>query len=216
MRSGALGEMTVLEGGPGFDIGVTDSHPQPNDKRGSPLYVEFAGTRWHSDAIVYGGQWHHVALNFENGQPGLLLDGKPTRMLEVGKAERAPAGPVTIGDPHHDKPLKGDIGGLRIYGRALTPAEAEALALHEPVRYILAQDEKKRTKEQNQRLLDYFLNYDAAPELRRVYAELNGLKSRLAQTKKDIATAQVMAEMAKPRDTFILGRGDYRNQTGRK
>lgn len=212
MRSGALGEMTVLEGGPGFDIGVTDSHPQPNDKRGSPLYVEFAGTRWHSDAIVYGGQWHHVALNFENGQPGLLLDGKPTRMLEVGKAERAPAGPVTIGDPHHDKPLKGDIGGLRIYGRALTPAEAEALALHEPVRYILAQDETKRTKEQNQRLLDYFLKYDAAPELRRVYAELNGLKSRLAQTKKDIVTAQVMAEMAKPRDTFILGRGDYRNR----
>src|SRR5206468_3503426 len=26
-------------------------------------------------------------------------------------------------------------------------------------------------------------------------------------------TAQVMAEMAKPRDTFILARGDYRNQT---
>ena len=43
MRSGALGEMTVLEGGPGFDIGVDDSHPQPNEKRGSPLYVEFAG-----------------------------------------------------------------------------------------------------------------------------------------------------------------------------
>ena len=187
MRSGALGEMTVLEGGPGFDIGVDDSHPQPNEKRGSPLYVEFAGTRWHSATIVYGAQWHHVALNFANGQPPeLLLDGKPTRMLEAGKAERAPAGPMTIGDPHHDKPLKGDIGGLRIYNRALTPADAEALALHEPIRYILAQDEAKRTKDQNQRLLDYFLTYDAAPELRRVYAELNALKTRLAQAKKEI------------------------------
>jgi Protein of unknown function (DUF1549)/Protein of unknown function (DUF1553)/Planctomycete cytochrome C/Concanavalin A-like lectin/glucanases superfamily len=213
MRSGALGEMTVLEGGPGFDIGVTDSHPQPNEKRGSPLYVEFAGTRWQSDAIVYGGQWHHVVLNFELAQPTLLLDGKPTRMLEAGKAERAPAGPLSIGDPHHDKPLKGDIGGLRIYDRTLTTVDAEALALHEPIRYILAQDETKRNKEQNSRLLDYFLTNDAAPELRRVYAELNGLKSRLAETKKGIATAQVMAEMAKPRDTFILARGDYRNQT---
>jgi hypothetical protein len=101
MRSGALGEMTVLEGGPGFDIGVTDSHPQPNEKRGSPLYVEFGGTRWHSATIVYGAQWHHVALNFANGQsPELLLDGKPTRMIETGKAERIPAGPLTIGDPH--------------------------------------------------------------------------------------------------------------------
>ena len=214
MRSGALGEMTVLEGGPGFDIGVTDSHPQPNERRGSPLYVEFGGARWHSATIVYGGQWHHVALNFANGQaPELLLDGKPTAMLEVGKSERVPAGPLTVGDPHRDKPLKGDIGGLRIYTRALTQAEAETLALHEPIRYILAQEESKRTKDQNQRLLDYFLTYDAAPELRRAYAELNELKTKLAQTKKEIVTTQVMAEMAKPRDTFILARGDYRNQT---
>jgi hypothetical protein len=212
MRSGALGEMTVLEGGPGFDIGVTDSHPQPNEKRGSPLYVEYGGTRWHSDALIYGGQWHHVALNFAGGAPGLWLDGKPTRLLEAGKAGRAAAGPLTIGDPHHDKPLKGDIGGLRIYSRGLTAADAQALAVHEPVRYILAEDEKKRTKEQTGRLLDYFLSYDAAPELRRVYAELNGLKSRLAETRKGIATAQVMGEMAKPRDTYILGRGDYRNR----
>ncbi len=46
----------------------------------------------------------------------------------------------------------------------MTQAEAEALALHEPIRYILAQEESKRTKDQNQRLLDYFLTYDAAPE----------------------------------------------------
>ena len=213
MRSGALSEMTVLEGGPGFDIGITDSHPQPNEKRGSPLYVDFRGRRWQSDALIYGAQWHHVALNFANGAPALLLDGKPTRMLDTGKAEPVPAGPLTIGDPHRDKPLKGDVGGLRIYTRALTPADAEALALHEPIRYILAQDETKRTKDQNQRLLDYFLTHDAAPELRRVYAELNALKAKLAQTKKEIVTSQVMAEMAKPRDTFILARGDYRNQT---
>ena len=45
-----------------------------------------------------------------------------------------------------------------------------------------------------------------------MYAELNSLKGRLAKAKKEVATVQVMAEMAKPRDTFILGRGDYRNQ----
>ena len=165
MRSGALSEMTVLEGGPGFDIGITDSHPQPNEKRGSPLYVDFRGRRWQSDALIYGAQWHHVALNFGEGAPALLLDGKPTRMLDTGKAEPVPAGPLTIGDPHHDKPLKGDVGGLRIYNRALTPADAEVLALHEPIRYILAQDETKRTKDQNQRLLDYFLTRDAAPRI---------------------------------------------------
>src|SRR5207253_1348213 len=77
MRSGAMPEMTVLEGGPGFEIGVEESHPQPDFKRGSPLYVEFQGRRWHSNAIVFGGEWHHIALNFESGKPALILDGKP-------------------------------------------------------------------------------------------------------------------------------------------
>src|SRR6185436_18305890 len=76
---------------------------------------------------------------------------------------------------------------------------------------ILTQEESTRSNEQRQRLMDYFLRYDAPPDLRGIYAELDSLRKRQAQLKKDIATVQVMAEMAKPRDTFILGRGDYRN-----
>ena len=34
--------------------------------------MEFRGRRWHSETIVYGGQWHHVALNFEDEAPELL------------------------------------------------------------------------------------------------------------------------------------------------
>ena len=100
MRSGAMPEMTVLEGGPGFEIGVEESHPQPDFKRGSPLYVEFQGRRWHSDAIVFGGQWHHVALNFENGATrALLLDGKP-----VGDGRRS-AGAARAGrSARHRRP----------------------------------------------------------------------------------------------------------------
>jgi hypothetical protein len=214
VRSGALGEMTVLEGGPGFEIGVEDSHPQPDFKRGSPLYVEYQGWRWHSEAIVFGAQWHHVVVNFENEKPALMLDGKTVRLTDVGVALNAhTAGPLVIGDPHFDKPLKGDVGGLRVYDRTLTAKDAEVLALHEPARYILQQEESKRTKEQNARLLDYFLTYDAPADLRSVYSELNSLKAQAAELKKEIPTVQVMAEMAKPRDTYILARGDYRNQT---
>jgi hypothetical protein len=213
MRSGALGEMTVLEGGPGFEIGIEDSHPQPDFKRGSPLYVEYKGRRWHSGEIVFGGEWHHIALNFENGKPALLLDAKAVPMVDVGAAGQIAPGPLTIGDPHHDKPLKGDIGGLRIYQRLLTAADAQALALYEPIRTILAQEESKRNKDQNTRLLDYFLTYEAPGDLRHVYGEFNALKLQAAQLKKEIVNVQVMSEMAKPRDTFVLARGDYRNQT---
>jgi hypothetical protein len=211
MRSTAMPEMTILEGGPGFEIGVEESHPQPDSKRGSPLYVEYAGRRWHSRSIVFGSQWHHVAFNFENGAPALLLDAKTVGMDPVGPAPKRTAGPLAIDDPQGGKPLKGEIGDLRIYDRPLTAADAQILAVHEPARAILNTEESKRSREQTQRLLDYYLTYDAAPELKRVYAELNQLKKRQAELKKTIVSSQVMAEMAKPRDTWILARGDYRN-----
>ncbi len=212
MRSGAMPEMSVMERGSGFEIGVEESHPQPDFKRGSPLYVEWQGRRFRSRAIIYGAQWHHVVLDFSGSQPLLLLDAKAVLMDPAGPAGSHASGPLSIGDPHSGKPFKGDIGDLRVYSRALTEGEAEVLAVHEPVRAILLVEESKRTKDQKQRLLDYFLTRDAPADLRRVYAERNVLKDKAARLKKEIVTVQVMGEMAKPRDTFILARGDYRNQ----
>jgi hypothetical protein len=132
-------------------------------------------------------------------------------MERTGPAAPTPAGPLSIGNPRKEKPLKGDVGGLRIYGRPLQPIEAETLAVHEPIRVILAEQESKRSKEQQQRLLDYFLTYDAPPDMRGAHQELTSLKKKLSAVKKSINTVQVMSEMARPRDTFILARGDYRN-----
>src|SRR5262249_10055076 len=124
---------------------------------------------------------------------------------------RAP-GSVAIGDPHAGKPWKGEVGDLRIYDRALDADAATILWRDEPLRAILNTPADKRTPDQNQRLRNYFFSYDAVPELRHAYAGLNQLRARLADLKKGIVTSQVMAEMAKPRETFLLERGDYRNQ----
>ncbi len=198
MRSGALGEMTMLEGGPGFDIGVEDSHPQPDVKRGSPLYVEFQGTplaqRRRSSSAA---QWHHVALNFENGKPELLLDGKPVAHEPRSASPRAiAAGPLAIGDPHRDKPLKGDVGGLRIYdraadaGRGRSAGAARARPLHPGAGGEQAHQGPEAAPA---RLLPHLRRARrTAPRLR----ELNELKTQLAQAEKEIVTVQVMAEMA--------------------
>jgi hypothetical protein len=211
VRSTALPEMTILEGGPGFEIGVEESHPQPDMKRGSPLYVEYGGKRWHSRALIFGAQFHHVVLNVENGAPSLILDGQSVPLDPAGTVPARAAGPLAIGDPHAGKPLKGEIGDLRIYDRPLTLADAGILWLREPVRAILTTAEDKRSNDQKQRLREYFLRYEAPADLRGVFAKLNDLKQRLADLKKSIVTSQVMAEMAKPRETHILARGDYRS-----
>ena len=47
----------------------------------------------------------------------------------------------------------------------------------------------------------------------RLHAELKALREQKDDLDKPIPTTMVMAEMKKPRDTFVLARGDYRNQT---
>ena len=211
MRSTAMPEMTVLEGGPGFNIGIETSHPQPDLKRGSPLFVEYQGRRWHSRDILFGEEWHHVTVNFDGARPALFLDGRLVVLEAVGPVGRSPAGRVAIGDSHLDRAFKGDLGGLRFYNRALSAPEAESLARDETIRFILTHDQSKRSEEQEQLLTDYFLSYAAPSALRRVYAELNSLEAQLEALQKQIVNVQVMAEMARPRETFVLGRGDYRN-----
>jgi hypothetical protein len=70
----------------------------------------------------------------------------------------------------------------------------------------------KPTKEQTEKLREYFLRYDAPEAFRKSYAELRRLEARKTQLNKIIPTAMVMKEMDKPRDTFVLARGDYRNR----
>jgi Protein of unknown function (DUF1553)/Protein of unknown function (DUF1549)/Concanavalin A-like lectin/glucanases superfamily/Planctomycete cytochrome C len=205
MRSGAMLEMSVLEGGPGFTIGIEKSHPQPDFKRGSPLVVEYRGHKWRGRKIVFGGEWQHVAINFDENRPELFLNGQAVAFDLVGPAAAKPAGPVSI-----DR-FKGDLGGLRFYSRELTQTDVDALAIHEPIRFILAREAAKRSDDQKDQLLDYFLTCAAPEDLRRIYAELTKLNAQLDKLNDQIATVQVMSEMATPRETFVLARGDYRN-----
>ena len=46
-----------------------------------------------------------------------------------------------------------------------------------------------------------------------MHSELVALEKQKEEIRKPIPTAMVMAEMKKPRETFVLARGDYRNQT---
>ena len=49
--------------------------------------------------------------------------------------------------------------------------------------------------------------------IRTQYAELRDLRKQSARLEKEILTTMVMSELEKPRDTFMLARGDYRNKT---
>ena len=71
---------------------------------------------------------------------------------------------------------------------------------------------ERRCKSQAQKVRDYYLAHYASKRHRATYAKLTSMQERRDRLDRQIPTAMVMAEMEKPRDTFILGRGDYRNK----
>jgi hypothetical protein len=66
-------------------------------------------------------------------------------------------------------------------------------------------------KEHQAALSEYFLKYAAPEKDRQLYAQLVNLREQKGKLEKSVTSVMVMTEMKKPRDTFILGRGQYDN-----
>ena len=166
------------------------------------------------------GDWYHVTLTYDGSGKAaglrLYVNGKPSE-VDVVRDTLAGSirndGALRVGSKDLGKPFVGQIDDLRLYNRALTPEQIEDLAIHYPIRAILSGVTGKPSKDENRRTREYFLTYAAPEALRARHAELKTLRLQKEELDKAIPTAMVMAEMKKPRDTFVLARGDYRNQT---
>jgi mono/diheme cytochrome c family protein len=166
------------------------------------------------------GEWFHVAATYDGSGKAaglrLYVNGEP---FETDVVHDTLAGSIAndsalqLGSKAFGKPFVGQIDDLRLYNRALTPEQVEQLALHYAVRVILSGVTGKPSKEEAERVREYFLTYAAPDPLRTAHAELKTLRQQKVDLDKVIPTAMVMAEMQKPRDSFVLARGDYRNQT---
>src|SRR5207249_2693097 len=80
-----------------------------------------------------------------------------------------------------------------------------------PLRAILNTLPAKRSKEQKAWIRNYYLTSAAPAQDRTTWAELKTLRDREKQLDAVIPTTMVMSEREKPAETFVLGRGDYRN-----
>jgi hypothetical protein len=166
------------------------------------------------------GEWHHVTMTYDgSGKAAGLALFKDGVRLKTEIVRDTLAGPIAvdpplrIGDKRFGEPFRGQVDDLRVYGRALTPAEIEEVSTHSPARVIVSGVSGKRTENEEQRTREYFLSHAAPEHLRALHRERTSLQRQKAELDKQIPSTMVMAEMDKPRDTFVLARGDYRNQT---
>jgi hypothetical protein len=166
------------------------------------------------------GDWYHVALIYDGSGKAsglrLFVDGKPFAtdvVRDAVGASIATDAPLRIGSKALGKPYVGAIDDLRLYSRALTPEQVEDLAIHYAPRVIISGVNGKRSTAEAAAVREYFLTYAGPAELRRQYSELKDLRSQKQDLEQSIPTAMVMSEMKTPRESFVLARGDYRNQT---
>jgi hypothetical protein len=82
----------------------------------------------------------------------------------------------------------------------------------------IGMEDKAKTKEdiakaleadQQARLSEYFLKYASPEKERQLYVQLETLRAEQAELQAAVPNAMIMAEMKKPRETFVLGRGQY-------
>jgi hypothetical protein len=166
------------------------------------------------------GDWYHIAMTYDGSGKAsglhLYVDGEPAPVEVVRDAlsgSIASDAPLRVGSRALGRPFVGQIDDFRLYRNRLAPDQIDKLAMHYAVPVILSGVIGKRSKDQAEVVRDYFLKYGAPESLRATYAELKALIKEKEQLEERIPTAMIMAEMKTPRDTFVLARGDYRNQT---
>jgi Protein of unknown function (DUF1553)/Protein of unknown function (DUF1549)/Planctomycete cytochrome C len=99
------------------------------------------------------------------------------------------------------------IGRFRISGTD-SPTPHKAAGLPASVEAALNLDPTKRTEAQSAELRTYY-RANVSPVMRKLNDRVGELKKQLAEEEKKIPDAMVMQELPKPRDTFMLVRGQY-------
>ena len=215
-----LEPMTILskKDNAGIEISNDEIFSIGDLRRGAHLIVKLSATNGTTAEFISKtpfpySDFTHFTLNHKGkGQIELFVNGEPTGLNTTSNTLNQS---FSTQAPFLFSKMIGSFDDLRLYNRPLTQTESHQLAVVEPVRYLLFHSGLKRNKTQLATLRDFYLNYDAPEDIRKLYARLNQLKAEKKQLDEQIPSTMVMKELDKPRDSFILNRGQY-DQKGEK
>jgi hypothetical protein len=200
-----------------------------NKHRGFDLYV--AGDRaiahiihsWSGNAIKVEtkdkfklNEWQHLLVTYDGSSKAsgvtIYINGQPSPPVVrndnlTGTIQAAVS--LQVGRRTPGSPFSGLVDEVRFYNRALSAAEAAALAGGGEIRAILATAPKDRSPQQQQTLRTHYLtNHD------KQYQQLSAELTRREQEKRKLETegrieSLVWEDSPKPKPAFILIRGQY-------
>ncbi|MBL9171184.1 MAG: DUF1553 domain-containing protein [Verrucomicrobiales bacterium] len=158
--------------------------------------------------------WGHVLATYDGSGKAsgvkLFVNGRETAVevthdtLTGSIANRAP---FLVGKRAEEHPYRGAISDIRIYDRQLSTQEAGELASG-VTRQIAQLEPDKRSAHQQQHLAAFYKLYHA-PHWVQAKDAVAAAKAEREKFDKSIPDTMVMGELEKPRETFMLMRGEY-------
>ncbi|MEX2170423.1 MAG: LamG-like jellyroll fold domain-containing protein [Pirellulales bacterium] len=133
-----MGDPTMNAWGRIFDKGFASGYALGRQANSNTIAFEFLasgsqGNTFDTVASLIDNTWHHVALVKSGTSVTIYADGAPENTETVSGASQNNTRSLLIGYNPGEGILgywKGQLDELKIYGRALTPAEIAALALN--------------------------------------------------------------------------------------
>lgn len=161
-------------------------------------------------------QWHHVVVSYDGSRKAkglrMFVNGAPAKLevrVDTLDGSIANAQPLRIGRRDDGLGFYGRIDEVRIVQQALDEKTISNWFWAERIRGILERHAKNRDTHDADILLDYYVPRFADSAAQAARQRVKAAALALSELRAAIPTALVMQEMAKPRITRVLERGEY-------
>ncbi|MBX9790113.1 MAG: DUF1553 domain-containing protein [Pirellulales bacterium] len=170
----------------------------------------------HTKTMLEANRWTHVLVTYDgsSGAEGLKIYFNGVQQPTEATVNKLRSSihtevPFKVGQRHSGQQVTGLVlQDLRLYKRALTPAEAIHLAAATRALYLATKPAAERAEAETQELYEWWLNALDAP-----FQEAGATVAKLEQEKAAIqqrgTIAHVMHEKGDPAMAYVLFRGDY-------
>lgn len=163
-----------------------------------------------------GGQWRHLVITYDGSSKAaglkVYVDGQLSDVdVRRGTLSGSIASkePWRIGWKGSGIGFEGGVDEFRLFDRAISEQEVAALHWREFLEGTFVTAKDKRTKAANEKLEAYYVSRHGTPELRALSEQMTQTRSAEEALRKSVISVSVMQEMAKPRETHVLTRGQY-------
>ena len=216
-----ISKLAAKENMRGYELSVKDNRVFVLLSGRSPGYVIEVKT---SAEILKANTWHHLFFTYDaTGKASgvrVFVDGVPQPLITqidslTTERDYSNGSPLLLGRSDTGTTLAGGtLDELRMYERRLTDTEVLAIFLTDKLQPALGKPISEWTPDQTKKLQQlYLIRKDST--YRQLTEQLEEFRLQFRQVESEIATTLVFRERDKPREAFILNRGEY-DQPGEK